>query len=64
MEVKLCEGLKKIECGAFAYCNIKSIKIPSTVKDISQLAFSDCKQLIEVKLCEGLKKIEFGPFSR
>lgn len=49
--VKLPEGVTKIEREAFRYCEINSVKFPSTLRLISDNAFADC---------ENLKTIDFG----
>jgi hypothetical protein len=56
--VELCEGLERIDEGAFAYCkSLTSITIPSTIKEIGEKAFSGCEQLVNVELNEGLEEI-------
>ena len=49
--VELPEGVTKIEHEAFRYCEINSVKFPSTLRLISDNAFADC---------ENLKTIDFG----
>lgn len=49
--VELPEGVTKIEREAFMYCEINSVKFPSTLRLISDNAFADC---------ENLKTIDFG----
>ena len=49
--VELPEGVTKIERDAFRYCEINSVKFPSTLRLISDNAFADC---------ENLKTIDFG----
>lgn len=49
--VELPEGVTKIEREAFRYCEISSVKLPSTLRLISDNAFADC---------ENLKTIDFG----
>lgn len=49
--VELPEGVTKIEREAFRYCEINSVKFPSTLRLISDNAFADC---------ENLKTIDFG----
>jgi len=49
--VELPEGVTKIEREAFRYCEISSIKLPSTLRLISDNAFADC---------ENLKTVDFG----
>ena len=63
VEVVLCEGLEKIEKGAFGDCkSLKGMEIPSTVKVVGNGAFVNCDQLVKVELCEGLKQIGAGAF--
>lgn len=47
----LHEGLEEIECEAFAFCNIKEIQLPNSVKFIGNCAFWG----------EGLKHINIPP---
>lgn len=49
--VELPEGVTKIECDAFRYCEINSVKFPSTLRLICDNAFADC---------QNLKTIDFG----
>lgn len=49
--VELPEGVTKIEREAFMYCEINSVKFPSTLRLISDNAFAGC---------ENLKTIDFG----
>ncbi len=63
MSVELNEGLERIDHRAFYECtSLRSINIPSTVKEIGICAFKDCTQLINVDLCEGLESIEYRAF--
>jgi BspA type Leucine rich repeat region (6 copies) len=56
--VELCEGLERIEQGAFRGCtSLTQITIPQTVKEIGTFAFDGCNQLINVELPEGLESI-------
>jgi hypothetical protein len=58
MSVELCEGLERINEGAFQFCrSLTSITIPSTVKDIDEMAFEGCNQLRNAELNEGLEQI-------
>lgn len=58
----LNEGLEIIATQAFCNSLIESITMPSTVKEINDDAFKDCKNLKTVKLNEGLKKLEIKCF--
>lgn len=54
----LNEGIQKIEKSAFYGCeSLERITLPSTVTEIGERAFRDCKWLREVFLNEGLVKI-------
>ena len=58
-EVKLNEGLKRIDDYSFRDSNIKKLSpLPSTVELIGERAFLNCKNLTEIQLNEGLKTIE------
>ena len=71
---ELNEGLKvfgeKWNCGgnelrgmAFACSEIKSVRIPSTLKIIEAYTFAGCNSLKTVELSEGLEKIGVGAFT-
>jgi hypothetical protein len=61
--VELCDGLERIDCGAFEGCTLlERIIIPSTVKVIGVTAFNDCRQLRNVELSEGLERIHWEAF--
>ena len=63
VEVKLCEGLERIEEHAFRGCkSLKHMHMPSTVKEIDEKAFYECEHLVEVELCPGIEKIGFQAF--
>ena len=48
---------------AFSESSLTEIVIPSSVKEIRNAAFDDCKQLVKVTLSEGLEKLGAGAFS-
>jgi len=57
-EVKLCEGLQRIEMLAFRNCtSLEQFQIPSTVSAIGDRAFHGCVSLREVKLVVGIQDI-------
>ena len=59
----LNEGLKRIGRSAFERCTMQSLKIPSTLKEISSFAFASCRRLVSVEIPEGvcrLKECAFG----
>ena len=58
VEVKLPEGLIRIEVRAFYKCNsLKTINIPSTVTEIGDYAFDECEKLVVAHLPEGLQRL-------
>lgn len=60
--VIISEGITTIGAYAFNKSNIKSVTIPSTVKEIPEGAFFSCKKLTKVKLAEGLTTISDRAF--
>ena len=53
--VEFCEGLEKIDEGAFEDClALESIKLPNSVKCIGDRAFFKCKNLKKVRFGTGL----------
>ena len=60
-KVIIPEGITKIN--GFAYCyGLKSITIPSSVKEIGSNAFKDCIELENIVLPEGLSTIGYDAF--
>ena len=55
--VILQNGLEMIGSNAFEGTSIKSIKIPPSVKEISDDAFEHCSYLTRVMFCDMIKKI-------
>ena len=54
-----------IQMNAFQYCkSLKSVTLPSTIKEIESSAFYLCEKLESVTLNEGLKTISFYSFYR
>ncbi len=62
-EIKLGENIESIGRFAFAGSKIKSIFIPSKVKDIAESAFSQCNELSSIVFAEGLKTIDRYTFA-
>ena len=63
ISVRVKEGVQKIGDGAFYKCTLlKSITLPSTVTEIGDYAFRDCRNLRRVELNEGLQKIGYRAF--
>ncbi len=56
--LKLPNGLKVIECGAFRDCTrIRNAIIPSSVSYIGESAFENCCNLVGINISEGVKSI-------
>lgn len=51
------DGVLYIHSHAFSYCNIKSIILPSSVRELDRFAFKYCKMLEDVELGDGLNKL-------
>ncbi len=62
-EVRLPEGLKKIEGGAFFRTGLTSVSIPDSVEFIGSGAFGSCPKLSELKLPKGIKRLAAGCFA-
>ena len=60
--VIVSEGIQEICRGAFAYSNICSISLPSSLRTIRKAAFYCCRSLEKVNIEEGLKKIGRSAF--
>ncbi|EJK55111.1 hypothetical protein THAOC_25188, partial [Thalassiosira oceanica] len=61
--LQLKEGLQIIGDSAFGGCkSLRSVTLPSTVTELSRLAFSDCGNLVELQLKEGLQVIKSESF--
>lgn len=56
-KVIIPDGVKKIEYGAFQYCQISSVKMPNSLRCIKGNAFSTCCNLKTVDFGNGLKEI-------
>ncbi len=63
-EVKIPEGVKRIEENAFRGAFVEKVICPSSLNHISRNAFKDCTSLTSVKLNEGLIFIGFNAFYR
>lgn len=62
-KVTIPEGVTKIDNYAFKGCGLKSLKLPSTVKEIGKEAFYSCNQLSSVELGDGVETIGSRAFS-
>lgn len=56
----LPEGIEVIGKNVFAYSGLVTLEIPSTVTEISQMAFYSCKQLDTVTFAENSNLAKFG----
>lgn len=57
------EGITKIGGASFAYFeNLKSVKLPSTLKEIEPYAFYECFRLSNINLPDSLKTIGYEAF--
>ena len=61
--VTLPETLEKIGESAFKEAPLTKIEIPSSVTEIGDMAFYNCKSLADVKLSTSLKTIGYSVFS-
>ncbi|MES2659553.1 MAG: leucine-rich repeat domain-containing protein [Verrucomicrobiota bacterium] len=61
--MELPAGLVRFGLGAFAYTDLRKVKIPAGVKTISAGAFTLCSRLKEVEIPEGVEVIEPEAFS-
>lgn len=58
------EGVEVISAGAFAECaTLKSINLPTTLKEIEFYAFEECVSLESISLPASLEKIGTGAFT-
>lgn len=62
-KVTISEGVTKIDDNAFDSCQIKSLKLPSTLKEIGKEAFAHCNELKSLKLEDGVETIGSDAFS-
>ena len=60
--VTIPEGVTKIWGSAFYGCSLNSVKLPSTLQTIGDLAFYGCDQLSEITIPESVKLIEESAF--
>lgn len=60
--VTIPEGVTKIWGSAFYGCSLNSVKLPSTLQTICDLAFYDCDQLSEITIPKSVKLIEESAF--
>ena len=61
-QVKLHEGLERIDAYAFDSCDLMKIRIPSSVRTIANGTFAACHSLSQVTLFEGLESIKDEAF--
>ena len=55
-ELNLVEGIETLEEGAFFYNNqLKRVHIPSTLKEIGEEAFSNCRNLKSIVIPENVE---------
>ena len=52
-----------ITSGSFIFCSISSVALPSTLKSISEYAFSNCHNIKEVNIPEGCETIGRSAFA-
>lgn len=62
-EVEMPDTLVRIEPGAFRYCNLKSVKLPSSLKAIGRLVFATNVNLETVELNDSVEEIESYAFA-
>lgn len=60
---KAPEGVEKIREKAFENCNLKSVSLPSTLKELGKEAFSGCASLIKVESKATLEVIPEACFA-
>ena len=60
---ELNEGLTEIGKRAFYYAGLESIKIPDTIKSISEGVFFECESLADVTLGKNVEEIGEGAFA-
>lgn len=51
-----------IEQGAFRQCDFTTISLPSSIKEIGNMAFADCSSLLSISLPDGIEKIGDSTF--
>jgi hypothetical protein len=61
-QVKLHEGLERIDAYAFDSCDLMKIRIPSSVRTIANGTFAACHSLSQVTLRQGLESIKEEAF--
>lgn len=62
--LEIPEGTETIPCGALrGRCELVSVSVPSSVREIGELAFADCERLESVTLREGLTAIGDSAFT-
>lgn len=61
-KINFAEGIEYIGEGAFGYCSIESLLLPSTLKEISAGAFAGCYKLNRLVIPEGVETIGESAF--
>ena len=62
-EVRLPDGIERIDERCFSGSGLETISIPSSVKRIETATFVQCKDLKRVELSEGLERIGVSAFN-
>lgn len=63
IDIEIAEGVERIDDSAFRGCvNLKSVILPSTLREIGWEAFAACSRLETVKMAEGVVKLEDRAF--
>ena len=53
--LKDCHKAARYYCGVFQYCDFEEITLPSTLKEIGQCTFKDCRCLKTIYVKSGCK---------
>ncbi len=62
--IKISTGVTKIGGGAFYFCGIKTLNIPSSVTSIGTMAFDECHLLTDVYISDSVTEIGYSAFQR
>lgn len=60
--VNLCEPLETIERDCFYRCNLKDLKLPSTLKELGPRVFGSNHSLSKVNIPHGIEKLDWKVF--
>lgn len=60
--IEVPEGVTKIVDYAFNNSNLEEIKLPSTLQEIGDFAFSYCVKLKQIQISDNIKKIGYDAF--